>query len=98
MSKYSELITKLFDTNSKFVSEDFYEFVGEITKKYPNDRKKSKSTDQEGNEYVREEVTIFQDADGDKIAIMTIKLPSKTKVERARSQQRNLISAYLRNE
>ena len=29
---------------------------------------------------------------------MIIKLPSKTKVERARSQQRNLISAYLRNE
>lgn len=98
MSKYSQLITKLFDTNSKFVSEDFYEFVSEITKKYPNDRKKSKSTDQEGNEYVREEVAIFQDANDDKIAIMTIKLPSRTKVERARSQQRNLISAYLRNE
>lgn len=98
MSKYSQIITKLFDTNSAFVKEDFYEFVWEIIKKYPSDTKKSKNIDQDGNEYVREEIAIFEDINGDKLAIMTYKMPSKTKVERARSEQRNLISTYLRNE
>ncbi|EKD44446.1 MAG: hypothetical protein ACD_71C00130G0008 [uncultured bacterium (gcode 4)] len=98
MSKYSQIITKLFDTNSAFVKEDFYEFVWEIIKKYPSDTKKSKSIDQDGNEYVREEIAIFEDINGEKLAIMTYKMPSKTKVERARSEQRNLISTYLRNE
>lgn len=98
MSKYSQIITKLFDTNSAFVRDDFYEFVWEIIKKYPSDTKKSKSIDQDGNEYVREEIAIFEDINSDKLAIMTYKMPSKTKVERARSEQRNLISTYLRNE
>jgi adenine-specific DNA-methyltransferase len=98
MSKYLPIITKLFESNKRFVPEDFYEFVAEVTKKYPNNRNTlPPNIDQDGNKYIREDICEYTDNNGDKMAIMIYKMPSKTKVERARSEQRNLISTYLKN-
>lgn len=89
------IIDKLFDTNKKFQREDFLEFVSEITWKYPNNTKKSQDKDWL---YLRELLDIYEDKSWEKISIMIYKMPSSTKVEKARSYQRNLISNYLKNE
>ncbi|MDD4151578.1 MAG: Eco57I restriction-modification methylase domain-containing protein [Candidatus Gracilibacteria bacterium] len=89
------IIDKLFDKNKKFQREDFLEFVSEITGKYPSNTKKSQDKD---GLYLRELITIYEDKSGEKISIMIYKMPSSTKVEKARSYQRNLISSYLKNE
>lgn len=89
------IIDKLFDTNKSFNREDFLEFVSAITWKYPNHTKKSQDKDWL---YIRELLDIYEDKSGEKISIMIYKMPSSTKVEKARSYQRNLISSYLKNE
>ena len=89
------IIDKLFDTNKKFQREDFLEFVSEITWKYPSNTKKSQDKDWL---YLRELLDIYEDKSWEKISIMIYKMPSSTKVEKARSYQRNLISNYLKNE
>ena len=91
------IVDKLFDTNKKFQREDFLELVSDITWKYPNNIRKSKSIDNEWNEYFKDDICIYEDEDGNKIAIIIYKMPSASKVERARSYQRNLISSYLKD-
>lgn len=100
MAKYTWVIDTLFDKNKLFVKNSFIEFVEELTWKVVNDRdiKKSKSMDSSWNEYFKEELMIYEDKSWEKISIMIYKMPSSTKVEKARSYQRNLISSYLKNE
>jgi len=88
------IIDKLFNPNNKFQREDFLEFVSEITWKYPNNTKKTQDKDWL---YIREDICIFDDNSNQKIAIMIYKMPNASKVEKARSEQRNLISNYLKN-
>ena len=91
MSKYNLIINKLFDTNKKFNRVDFLEFISDLTWRFSNesDIKKLRKEDKSWNEYLREDICI---------AIMMYKMPSASKVEKARSHQRNLISTYLKEE
>jgi hypothetical protein len=100
MSKYQPIINKLFDDDKSFIKEDFIEFIEDLTWNTVqiNDIKKSKSSDASWNEYYKEEYMVYEDKAWEKIAIMSYKMPSTTKVEKARSYQRNLISNYLKNE
>lgn len=97
MLKFESIIDKLFDTNKKFNKEDFLEFISDLTWKFPDNLKKSKSTDVDWNEYVREDISIYEDSNNEKMAIMIYQMPSIWKVEKARNFQRNLISNYLKN-
>ena len=96
MSK--QIIDKLFDSNKSFKREDFLEFISDLTWKYPENIKKSISEDKDWNKYSKEEIEVYEDKSWDKIAIMIYKMPTSSKVEKARSNQRNLISTYLKNE
>jgi len=98
MLKIELIIDKLFDTNKKFKRDDFLEFVSDITWKFPeNISKPPPSKDIQWNEYQREHIWEYTDKCGEKMAIMIYQMPSSSKVEKARSYQRNLISAYLKN-
>jgi len=99
MSKFKPIIDKLFDSNKSFKKEDFLEFISDLTSKYPDNIIANPVVlDSEWNKYLREDICIYEDKSWEKIAIMTYKMPSASKVEKARSHQRNLISNYLKNE
>lgn len=99
MSKYKAIIDKLFETNKSFNKDDFLEFISDLTWKYPdNIISHPANVDSEWNKYFREDISIFEDSSWEKIAILIYKMPSASKVEKARSHQRNLISNYLKNE
>lgn len=95
MPNFESIIDKLFDTNKSFNRDDFLEFVWELTWKYPNNIKKSQ--DKEWL-YIKELLDIYEDNNDEKMAIIIYKMPNASKVEKARNEQRNLISNYLKHE
>mgnify|MGYP002347078624 CR=1 FL=1 len=91
------ILDKIFGENNWFNLDDYKDFLNEVFKQYFNGNISWKLKSNDNKEYHLIKLWTFEDNNWEKMDILVIKSPTRTKVERARVEQRKILSYYLKN-